>query len=166
MNEFNLKRAPFGNGNGNGNGAAPFGNGSALAATDGLATLDSSELQPAIAARDWDCLFAAVIERLMLATGEQFASEHNAQGADTLVAVKTSVTECVESLVQLHDSMCYELKHRDQLVAEVERVRIALAQAHAQTEAAGTEARKMRDHRIALHDYECGFPNRNYLAGA
>lgn len=155
MNRFTLRQIPFANVNGV--------ESSTVNSAD--APTDKAEHSADIAARDWDCLFAAVIDRIRRVAAEPLTEDSDTQLVDKLSSVQVGLTECVQSLVQLRDSMNQEIKHRDHLVAEVERVRVALAQLHAQAEVNAADARELRERRLALHDYACGAPNCSGLSG-
>jgi hypothetical protein len=152
MSEINLKRAPFSNDTGSGTAAG------------GASTGEQLEKTADIAPRDWDCLFSAVIDRLQITVTDKFAGEHDARAGDALVAVVTSVRECVDALAQLRASLIYELNSRDQLAAELEHARMQLAEVRAHNDPAGTQEREMRARRLALHGCLAELPNRGALA--
>ena len=142
MTEINLKRAPFSN-----------GNGAATSATSAALTercQQAVDIQP----RDWDCLFAAVIERLQVTVSAQFAAEHDAHASVTLAAVTSSVRECLEALAQLQASIVYERDRPAAIDADIAREKVLLAEALAQLSArnAATQERTLRERRLLLHD--------------
>lgn len=151
MNDFTLQPARFAD-------PAAF---EVTTSVNGAATANSAVFSADINARDWDCLFAAVIERLRFTTGKQFANEHPAANGDTLLALKKDVNECVGALTQLRTSLGYELKLRDQLAEEIEHTRRQLAQVHAQVASDYRLDRDMRAHRLSLHDSVNEGPRRS-----
>ena len=154
MTEINLKRAPFSN-----------GNGAATSATSAALTercQQAVDIQP----RDWDCLFAAVIERLQVTVSAQFAAEHDANASVTLAAVTSSVRECLEALAQLQASIVYERDRPAAIDADIAREKVLLAEALAQLSArnAATQQRAMGERRLLLHDSPAGSQNGCGLA--
>ena len=142
MTEINLKRAPFSN-----------GNGAAMGATSAALTercQQALDIQP----RDWDCLFAAVIERLQVTVSAQFAAEHDAHASVTLAAVTSSVRECLEALAQLQASIVYERDRPAAIDADIAREKVLREEALAQVSArnAATQQRAMRERCLLLHD--------------
>jgi hypothetical protein len=143
MNEFTLRRTPV---------VTPIDVGMNGVLRKSPISAGVLEPLPDITARDWDCLFAAVVERLLWTASDQFAAENDAEVGDVLAAVKANVAECAVALAQLQASARYELSHRDQLAADVEHAHWQLAQAHAEATPVSRDARDLRNRRLALHD--------------
>ncbi len=154
MIEINVTRAPF------------FSQTGAGDATSGADVTQPLEHRADINQRDWDCLFAAVIERLQITVSQQFAGEHAAHPEDTLAAVTCSVRECVEALGQLQASIISHRNHSTAIDADAERGKLPLSETLARLLArnAGTHERGMRERRLLLHDGQTGSPNVGGLA--
>jgi hypothetical protein len=140
MNEMNLKRAPYAT------------DATAGHAKGGAGAVERAVMHADIAEGDWDCLFAAVIERLTATLGYMAAVEQRTDAAFMLLTVRTSVSECVVALNQILMSIRCERSQHGQLIAEIEHMRVQLARAHAEANPASTQARDMRTRRLALHD--------------